>query len=378
MKCSNCHKEFANDLKECPRCGASVKEIVDLPKLSKEKKGKDNLSSNSETTKEFHFDFKTKPNADVNVDVKTKEYPMLQDDVKRSRTSLEDGENAADGGLKEDEEKTELSKKNLLKIKNDSSYDIKRRYLFISGLVGLMVIALLVFAYTSFRGENKNLATVVKDYKTAIKTSLNIYYQSGGKEYSDIVKVLEENYQDKQAIQQIQNDSLETINLWMSDIHTQNADDTDSFIAIIDYYKELINTLYIKAAYEDVYLLSESRKDEYLSTIDNLKRDGLVYYKGMDLYNERSYNEAYVALEKITSDNTYYNEATILKEEVVNKVLDLLKKDLDKLVVKESNEESLRVNALSIIKQYDSIYADLHLQENAEYQKLTLNYMSVN
>lgn len=377
MKCSNCHKEFANDLKKCPRCGASVKEIVDLPKLSKEKKGKDNLSSNSETTKEFHFDFNTKPNADV--DVKTKEYPMLQDEVKHSRMSLKDSDDVADGCLKEDEEKTEdLSKKNLLKIKNDSSYDIKGRYLFISGLVGLMVIALLVFAYTSFRGENKNLATVVKDYKTAIETSLNIYYQSGGKEYSDIVKILEENYQDKQAIQQIQNDSLETINLWMNDIHTQNADDTDSFIAIIDYYKELINTLYIKAAYEDAYLLSESRKDEYLSTIDNLKRDGLAYYKGMDLYNERSYNEAYIALEKITSDNAYYNEVTILKEEVVNKVLDLLKKDLDKLAVKESNEESLRVNALSIIKQYDSIYAGLHLQENAEYQKLTLNYMSAN
>ena len=85
MRCSNCHEEFANDLKECPKCGMSVAldEIVDLPKLNDDKKedvkGK-KIDNDSETmtTKEFHFNFENSQVYDESeYTEKTKEFPSL-------------------------------------------------------------------------------------------------------------------------------------------------------------------------------------------------------------------------------------------------------------------------------------------------------------
>ena len=155
----------------------------------------------------------------------------------------------------------------------------------------------------------------------------------------------------------------------------QNAEDTASFLDITDYYKELVNNLYEKAIYEEIYLLDDADKDNFLNLIDDVCQDGMIYYKALDFYNDKSYNEAYVSLDDIDDDNYYYNDVVNLKEEIISDVLKMLNNDIDKLKEKETDEDSLNKNASSIIEQYNNIYADLNLKENPEYEKLSLKYM---
>lgn len=394
MRCSNCHEEFANDLKECPKCGTSVAldEIVDLPKLNDDKKedvkGK-KIDNDSETmtTKEFHFNFENSQVYDESeYTEKTKEFPSLTSMLSNlseniEHESNENNEEFITTNSEEDnqnEQNLDETKENILKIKDESSYDVKRKYLFVSGLICLIVIGLLVFTYASFKDNNdtnKNNKVDEYDYKNEIDNALANYYKSGGKEVSDVVKVLEEVYNDKYRINKVQKETLNVVEQWIDDYLVQNAEDTVSFLDITDYYKELVNNLYEKAIYEEIYLLDDADKDNFLDLIDDVCQDGMIYYKALDFYNDKSYNEAYVSLDDIDDDNYYYNDVVNLKEEIISDVLKMLNNDIDKLKEKEYDKDSLNKNASSIIEQYDNIYADLNLKENPEYEKLSLKYM---
>lgn len=394
MRCSNCHEEFANDLKECPKCGMSVAldEIVDLPKLNDDKKedvkGK-KIDNDSETmtTKEFHFNFENSQVYDESeYTEKTKEFPSLTSMLSNlseniEHESNEDNEEFITTNSEEDnqnEQNLDETKENILKIKDESSYDVKRKYLFVSSLICLIVIGLLVFTYASFKDNNdtnKDNKVDKYDYKVEIDNALVNYYKSGGKEVSDVVKVLEEVYNDKYRINKVQKETLNVVEQWIDDYLVQNAEDTASFLDITDYYKELVNNLYEKAIYEEIYLLDDADRDNFLDLIDDVCQDGMIYYKALDFYNDKSYNEAYVSLDDIDDDNYYYNDVVNLKEEIISDVLKMLNNDIDKLKEKETDEDSLNKNASSIIEQYNNIYADLNLKENPEYEKLSLKYM---
>lgn len=394
MRCSNCHEEFANDLKECPKCGTSVAldEIVDLPKLNDDKKedvkGK-KIDNDSETmtTKEFHFNFENSQVYDESeYTEKTKEFPSLTSMLSNlseniEHESNEDNEEFITTNSEEDnqnEQNLDETKENILKIKDESSYDVKRKYLFVSGLICLIVIGLLVFTYASFKDNNdtnKNNKVDEYDYKNEIDNALANYYKSGGKEVSDVVKVLEEVYNDKYRINKVQKETLNVVEQWIDDYLVQNAEDTVSFLDITDYYKELVNNLYEKAIYEEIYLLDDADKDNFLDLIDDVCQEGMIYYKALDFYNDKSYNEAYVSLKYINDDNCYYNKIANLKEEIISDVLKMLNNDIEKIKEKEYDKDSLNKNASSIIEQYDNIYADLNLKENPEYEKLSLKYM---
>lgn len=394
MRCSNCHEEFANDLKECPKCGTSVAldEIVDLPKLNDAKKEdvkgkKTDNDSETMTTKEFHFNFENSQVYDESeYTEKTKEFPSLTSMLSNlseniEHESNEDNEEFITTNSEEDnqnEQNLDETKENILKIKDESSYDVKRKYLFVSGLICLIVIGLLVFTYASFKDNNdtnKNNKVDEYDYKNEIDNALANYYKSGGKETGDLVKVLEEVYNDKYRINKVQKETLNVVEQWIDDYLVQNAENTASFLDITDYYKELVNNLYEKAVYEEIYLLDDDDKNDFLDLIDDICQDGMIYYKALDFYNDKSYNEAYVSLKYINDDNYYYNEVANLKEEIISDVLKMLNNDIDKLKEKETDEDSLNKNASSIIEQYNNIYADLNLKENPEYEKLSLKYM---
>ena len=394
MRCSNCHEEFANDLKECPKCGTSVAldEIVDLPKLNDDKKEdvkgkKTDNDSETMTTKEFHFNFENSQVYDESeYTEKTKEFPSLTSMLSNlseniEHESNEDNEEFITTNSEEDnqnEQNLDETKENILKIKDESSYDVKRKYLFVSGLICLIVIGLLVFTYASFKDNNdtnKDNKVDKYDYKVEIDNALANYYKSGGKEVSDVVKVLEEVYNDKYRINKVQKETLNVVEQWIDDYLVQNAEDTASFLDITDYYKELVNNLYEKAIYEEIYLLDDADKDNFLDLIDDVCQDGMIYYKALDFYNDKSYNEAYVSLDDIDDNNYYYNDVVNLKEEIISDVLKMLNNDIDKLKEKETDEDSLNKNASSIIEQYNNIYADLNLKENPEYEKLSLKYM---
>lgn len=394
MRCSNCHEEFANDLKECPKCGTSVAldEIVDLPKLNDDKKEdvkgkKTDNDSETMTTKEFHFNFENSQVYDESeYTEKTKEFPSLTSMLSNlseniEHESNEDNEEFITTNSEEDnqnKQNLDETKENILKIKDESSYDVKRKYLFVSGLICLIVIGLLVFTYASFKDNNdtnKNNKVDEYDYKNEIDNALANYYKSGGKEVSDVVKVLEEVYNDKYRINKVQKETLNVVEQWIDDYLVQNAEDTASFLDITDYYKELVNNLYEKAIYEEIYLLDDADKDNFLDLIDDVCQEGMIYYKALDFYNDKSYNEAYVSLKYINDDNCYYNKIANLKEEIISDVLKMLNNDIEKIKEKEYDKDSLNKNASSIIEQYDNIYADLNLKENPEYEKLSLKYM---
>lgn len=394
MRCSNCHEEFANDLKECPKCGTSVAldEIVDLPKLNDDKKEdvkgkKTDNDSETMTTKEFHFNFENSQVYDESeYTEKTKEFPSLTSMLSNlseniEHESNEDNEEFITTNSEEDnqnEQNLDETKENILKIKDESSYDVKRKYLFVSGLICLIVIGLLVFTYASFKDNNdtnKNNKVDEYDYKNEIDNALANYYKSGGKETGDLVKVLEEVYNDKYRINKVQKETLNVVEQWIDDYLVQNAEDTASFLDITDYYKELVNNLYEKAIYEEIYLLDDADKDNFLDLIDDVCQEGMIYYKALDFYNDKSYNEAYVSLKYINDDNCYYNKIANLKEEIISDVLKMLNNDIEKIKEKEYDKDSLNKNASSIIEQYDNIYADLNLKENPEYEKLSLKYM---
>lgn len=394
MRCSNCHEEFANDLKECPKCGTSVAldEIVDLPKLNDDKKEdvkgkKTDNDSETMTTKEFHFNFENSQVYDESeYTEKTKEFPSLTSMLSNlseniEHESNEDNEEFITTNSEEDnqnEQNLDETKENILKIKDESSYDVKRKYLFVSGLICLIVIGLLVFTYASFKDNNdtnKNNKADEYDYKNEIDNALANYYKSGGKETGDLVKVLEEVYNDKYRINKVQKETLNVVEQWIDDYLVQNAENTASFLDITDYYKELVNNLYEKAIYEEIYLLDDADKNDFLDLIDDICQDGMIYYKALDFYNDKSYNEAYVSLKYINDDNYYYNEVANLKEKIISDVLKMLNNDIEKIKEKEYDKDSLNKNASSIIEQYDNIYADLNLKENPEYEKLSLKYM---
>ena len=103
--------------------------------------------------------------------------------------------------------------------------------------------------------------------------------------------------------------------------------------------------------------------------------DGMVFFDSLDLYNEKDYNKAYSTFGMISKENTYYDKAIYYMGKIVDNVMDLLIKDVEKLEkgmddLSDDEKLSRYVSIEQIILEYDNVYVSINLTKNDSYNRM--------
>ena len=165
----------------------------------------------------------------------------------------------------------------------------------------------------------------------------------------------------------------------------EEANTLDEYDKITDRYKELLNGLhtYAVAKTDENYItaLTDYDYEELKVQIDDIYSDCIVFFEALAYYNEKDYDRAYYMFDVIDDSNSYYERAQSYKKRIINNVVDLLNKDVDKITAGIdglSDEDKLQryVNVEEVIISYNSIYNNLNLSSNDDYQSLLNLYTS--
>lgn len=373
MKCLKCEKEFDEELDSCPFCGASIEnEEMEMPQLKKEDIVEEDIKQDDNSNEEVQVE---NDELDKTVSISslsdTKELKDLSliDDINKQIDSV--------NALKEAEE----VKEEINDLSTSDSIKKRRKVLFITGIVSL-ILSLIIIGFLVFKNSSKE-ATIVKDYLQEYEVALEKYYESN--EIDDVIFILESIKDDADKVKKVQSKTRIIFDSWILLYIDEEANTLDEYDKITDRYKELLNGLhtYAVAKTDENYItaLTDYDYEELKVQIDDIYSDCIVFFEALAYYNEKDYDRAYYMFDVIDDSNSYYERAQSYKKRIINNVVDLLNKDVDKITAGIdglSDEDKLQryVNVEEVIISYNSIYNNLNLSSNDDYQSLLNLYTS--
>lgn len=382
MKCLTCKKTFKDTLDKCPFCHTKVENTSN----SSNEEFKDYIELIEKMEQELSKTIELKPtkkkkrdNSEVSLD-KTVAINVLND----NNSSLLDEINKQIDKINE-ESKQEQTKEITLPEEELTTLESfkKRRKILIStsiaslALIALMLISLIISSNIKFMPSKSNI-----DYNQATKKALNTYYETS--EIDDLIYVMEDIKKDSEKVTDLQDTVKNTCYGWVIRYKEENAKSTKEFEDITFKYKELIDGIYryalVKNKDQYIRALKEIDYDELMLQFDTIYTDSLIFYEGLDLYNNKDYNKAYYMFTKIEKENSYYDKSITHINKIYENILSLLKKDIKKIeknIDTLSNEEKLSIYILveETILEYNNVYT-VNLSDNEEYQKILSSYTS--
>ena len=382
MKCLTCKKTFKDTLDKCPFCHTKVENTSN----SSNEEFKDYIELIEKMEQELSKTIELKPtkkkkrdNSEVSLD-KTVAINVLND----NNSSLLDEINKQIDKINE-ESKQEQTKEITLpeeELTTLESFKKRRKILILTSLASLalivlMLISLIISSNIKFMPNKSNI-----DYNQATKKALNTYYETS--EIDDLIYVMEDIKKDSEKVTDLQDTVKNTCYGWVIRYKEENAKSTKEFEDITFKYKELIDGIYryalVKNKDQYIRALKEIDYDELMLQFDTIYTDSLIFYEGLDLYNNKDYNKAYYMFTKIEKENSYYDKSITHINKIYENILSLLKKDIKKIeknIDTLSNEEKLSIYILveETILEYNNVYT-VNLSDNEEYQKILSSYTS--
>lgn len=380
MKCLKCDKEFEDGLSNCPFCGQEVENTeMEMPQLKK-----DDEEENTEVTKEIASlspDEEDTESSELDKTVSisslsdTKELKDLSliDDINKQIDTINEEENKEDVEINEESKEENLSSK--------ESFYKRRKVLFITGIVSLILAIIIISVLLLKKDNNDN--DIVTDYLKEYETALQTYYDT--EEIDDAIYVLESVKNDEAKVKKIQSKTRVIFDSWVLLYIDEEADSLDEYDEITDKYKKLLNGLHTYAIVklDDNYItaLTDYDYEELRKQIEDIYSDCIVFFDALSYYNEKDYDRAYYMFDVIDENNSYYERSKSYKNRILNNVIALLNNDINKITLgidELTDEAKLQkyVSVEEVIISYNSIYSNLNLNDNKEYQELLNLYTS--
>ena len=385
MKCLKCGKIIEDNVKECPYCGNEIDNLeLDLPILKdnsdeKIQKKEESLSKPSKSKK------KNKIVIEVDDNYKFERTMPLDEDKDDNKESLDidTQDDLKVNSLSQSEinnnEKEELGNEEKITIASQESIQKRKKILLV--ISSIFLIFALVFCTIIFVLSQNHKATESKDYNVRLQEALQNYYES--ENIDDLVYLLEENKNNPEIIENIQLKTRDTCDSWITSYIDSEPNNANEFKDITNKYKSLISNLneYAKITVDDkeIKYLEDNKSEELLAKIDNIYNDSSDYIKALSLYKTNDYNKAYNIFKNIEQNNSFYNKANDYMSKINKSILELLKKDIEKLEysidsLSESGKAIRYRQIVFIINEYNSVYSTLNLTSNSEYQKILNEY----
>lgn len=380
MKCLKCDNEFEDGLSNCPFCGQEVENTeMEMPQLKK-----DDEEENTEVTKEIASlspDEEDTESSELDKTVSisslsdTKELKDLSliDDINKQIDTINEEENKEDVEINEESKEENLSSK--------ESFYKRRKVLFITGIVSL-ILAIIIISILLLKKDN-NDNDIVTDYLKEYETALQTYYDT--EEIDDVIYVLESVKNDEAKVKKIQSKTRVIFDSWVLLYIDEEADSLDEYDEITDKYKKLLNGLHTYAIVklDDNYItaLTDYDYEELRKQIEDVYSDCIVFFDALSYYNEKDYDRAYYMFDVIDENNSYYERSKSYKNRILNNVIALLNNDINKITLgidELTDEAKLQkyVSVEEVIISYNSVYSNLNLNDNKEYQELLNLYTS--
>lgn len=385
MKCLKCDKEFEDGLSNCPFCGQEVENTeMEMPQLKK-----DDEEENTEVTKEIASlspDEEDTESSELDKTVSisslsdTKELKDLSliDDINKQIDTINEEENKEDVEINEESKEENAKEENL---SSKESFYKRRKVLFITGIVSLILAIIIISVLLLKKDNNDN--DIVTDYLKEYETALQTYYDT--EEIDDVIYVLESVKNDEAKVKKIQSKTRVIFDSWVLLYIDEEADSLDEYDEITDKYKKLLNGLHTYAIVklDDNYItaLTDYDYEELRKQIENVYSDCIVFFDALSYYNEKDYDRAYYMFDVIDENNSYYERSKSYKNRILNNVIALLNNDINKITLgidELTDEAKLQkyVSVEEVIISYNSIYSNLNLNDNKEYQELLNLYTS--
>lgn len=340
MKCSNCKKNYKDTLPTCPKCGEVNHKMLEDKTIAIMEVNEDLSLTGLINNQIEEF------NEDNNKDIVNKD-------------------------KKDNKKKKKISKK-----KKDTKFgtkkDIKKRKkILLSMSIVMLLIILSIVGIVFYFSRNKD----TYDYVYELNIILNDY--DNIEENTEIYDVLAYVVNDKDKIDIVKNNTYVAIEEWIKDYKDKEYYSSEDIENNTNILKDKIE--YIRnVEYEDIELITNKEYDNFIEEIDNYYNDSKVYYDGISYYNKKYYNEAYAIFSNV--EGSFESKAKLYQDKIVNNVLELLVNDINNIkgnIVDSSTDQDkldYYMQIENVILVYDSVYSNLLLKDNKDYQTYLSEY----
>lgn len=387
MKCLKCNKTFKDTLNKCPFCQTKVelehasnddfKEHIDLIEKMEDQLSKTIELKPTKRKKRDNKEVNLDKTIAINLDVLNENSLSLMDEINKQIDSM--NEETKDRDKLNFNDTSQVTEEELASLE---SFKKRRKVLVITSIASLTLIGIMILLLVITGNIESNPKHSELDYNQVLRNSLNTYYETS--EIDDLIYVMEDVKDDEEKLLELQSTVKNTCYGWVIRYKEEDATSTEDFENITYKYKELIEGLYRYALVknDDQYIraLTEIDHDEIMLQFDTIYTDSLVFYEGLDLYNEKDYNRAYYMFTKIEEDNTYYDKSITYVNKIYESILEILNKDIAKIasdIDTLSDEEKLNTYIMieETILEYNNVY-NVNLSEYSEYQEILSEYTS--
>ncbi len=377
MRCPKCDTEILDNSKVCPNCKTYLLKDddlnIELPMMKNAPKEEpiEEIKEDPQDTKEIVLDYEN-PKEELVIEAANENIDAISDtDADGVSSPTVNNILEYEPDLPEEEPKEEIN------IEQET-IKVKKHYLFVCSVVGLVLLLALLCGLTLLRGKNINKY----DFKSELSQALTNYYNSNGEDYNSLNTVLEHVYKEENKLDVAREETYHQLDEWVAEYLNYEAKNAAEFSNATSKYRKIINNIYEKVEINGAKLVEEDKYQEYLNKIESISTDSRVFYKALDFYNNNDFNEAYKIFSSIDDSNVYHQKAEEYKTKITNTVISYIKKDITPLEVevegKTPEEKAYIYNQIiDIIVQYDEkTYPNLHLNENATYKDYLNNYQT--
>ncbi len=385
MRCPKCKIVFKDNLKRCPFCKTKVSDLdvssndefrehLELLEKMEDKLTKKIEVKNTNKKKRDNREVSLDKTIAIKVNVLNENTMSLMDEINKQIDSMNDSKSLEDKSYEDVIYNTEEELASL------ESFKKRRKVLVITSIASLTLIGIMILLLVITGNIKSNPNTGEIDYNHTIKITLDTYYETS--EIDDLVYVMNDLKDNEEMMISLQDIVKNTCYGWVIRYKEEDVTSTKEFEEVTNNYKELINGIYKYAIVknDDQYIraLTESDYDEIMNQFDQIYTDSLVFYEGLDLYNEKDYNKAYYMFGKVSEENPYYDKAVTYKNKIYENIIELINKDIIKIsndIDNLSDEEKLNIYIMieETILEYNNVY-NVSLSEYSEYQEILTEY----
>ena len=364
MKCLKCDKEIDDNFRKCPYCGHRISDVeLDLPSLKKEvdePEEDEPIEESIEKTRAispFHDDNELSLVDDI--------YREIEKDTGKS----------PDLNIGDDVNFSDNTANSILSSKESIS---KRKIvLTICGILTVVAIVLTTIIISINREKTEGKAETAT-YAESFDSALNTYYETG--EIDNVVYVIERYKNDAKIVEELQKKARLKCDTWLQNFLNDKFEDKEEFDKATKKHEEILFGLnnYAVARVDDDRTIKVLLDSDYLELSNRLNLmydDSVPFFDAMVFYKSKDYNKAYYMFEKVDKNNVYYDKSQYYLIKIVDNVLAILKKDIAK--IEESmneiptEEKFIKLAQIEeIILGYDSVYLELNLSKNDDYNKI--------
>ena len=374
---------------------AIVGEIVEGIKTNREDdkhielelKDKDKNDIHSELNKTKEYEFELGKTIAISTLEDTKEFGgSLMDDINRQIEDINNEVASEDDVVVKVEDVDDIveepiAKKTIVEEQVET-LSTRKKILFFTGIAVLFLVFTVMGLWCFTKLNHKDNEAKV-NYIDQMNVAMQTYYKTD--EIDDILYILEDIKNDKEKVKKLQAKTRTICDSWVLLYLNEEVENKENFEKATSKYKNLLEGLYryaiVKTDTNLVRALTEKDYNDLLIQFDNIYSDSAVFYDALELYNAKDYNKAYYMFSRIESVNSYYDKSVSYSNLIISNILDTMKKDISKL---EANSETLdnagKLEMYSKIEQividYNSVYSNIDLTQNEEYQKLLSKYTS--